>query len=74
MDNAWIEQVDALQQLKGVAQQRSSAQHDPVYEYQKEARRTFAKMRADFALQAMRNLLLSILTFQSDGTVEVQYP
>lgn len=74
LDNAWIEQVDALQQLKGVAQQRSSAQHNPVYEYQKESRRTFEKMRTDFAQQAVRNLLLSILTFHSDGTVEVQYP
>lgn len=74
LDTAWIEQVDALQQLKSIATQRSAAQHDPVYEYQKEARRTFAKMRADFARQATRNLLLSIFTPQSDGTVEVQYP
>lgn len=74
LDNAWIEQVDALQQLKSVVTQRSSAQHDPVYEYQKEARRTFARMRTDFAQQAARNLLLSLFTPQADGTVEVQYP
>lgn len=74
LDTAWIEQVDALQQLKSIAQQRSAAQHDPVYEYQKEARRTFRKMRADFARQGTRNLLLSVFSPQADGTVEVQYP
>lgn len=74
LDSAWIEQVDALHQLKSVVQERVSAQHDPVFEYQKEARRSFSKMRADFADQATRNLLLSVFVHQSDGTVEVQYP
>jgi preprotein translocase subunit SecA len=75
LDNAWIEQVDSLQQLKGIVTDRSRGQRDPIYEYQKEARRSFRTMRADFALRAMTLLLLSQLQINpKDGTVEVVYP
>ncbi|KRO15501.1 preprotein translocase subunit SecA [Lacticaseibacillus saniviri JCM 17471 = DSM 24301] len=74
IDVAWVEQVDNLQQLRNITSNRSKAQRDPVYEYQKEAQRSFDLMKADIADKAVRNLMLSQMVNNIDGTVEVTYP
>ncbi|WP_245585304.1 accessory Sec system translocase SecA2 [Schleiferilactobacillus shenzhenensis] len=75
LDNAWIEQVDTLQQLKTVVGDRARGQRDPTFEYQKEARRAFRTMSGDFALRAMTQLLLSELHVDpASGSVDVTFP
>ncbi|WP_057894766.1 accessory Sec system translocase SecA2 [Lacticaseibacillus brantae] len=74
IDVAWIEQVDNLQELKNITSDRSRAQRDPIFEYQKEAQRSYAVMRDDVADKAVRNLLMSQMVTNPDGTVEVTYP
>lgn len=74
LDNAWIDQVDMLQQLRQIATNRSTAQHDPLLEYLKDGRKAFSEMKESFARQAVQNLLLSELQFKTDGTIDVTYP
>jgi preprotein translocase subunit SecA len=74
IDAAWIEQVDHLQSLRSVTMNRSTAQHDPVFEYQKEARAAFARMRADMNARIARFLMCSELERTPDGQVDVSFP
>lgn len=74
LDNAWIDQVDMLQQLRQIATNRSTAQHDPLLEYLKDGRKSFAEMKETFARRAVQNLLLSELQFKADGSIDVTYP
>lgn len=74
LDDAWIEQVDMLAQLRNVVASRSAGSRNPVYEYQKEAQRTFGQMRHYFWQLALRYLLLSTYTFNENGTIEVIFP
>lgn len=74
LDNAWIDQVDMLQQLRQIATNRSTAQHDPLLEYLKDGRKAFGEMKQDFARDAVRNLLLSEFEFKPDGSIDVTYP
>ena len=74
LDNAWIDQVDMLQQLRQIATSRSTAQHDPLLEYLKDGRKAFAEMKQAFAHQAVKNLLLSEFQFKADGSIDVTYP
>ena len=74
LDTAWIEQVDTLQQLRSTAASRASAQHNPIYEYQKDARESFNRMTSDFAKRAVKNLMLSTIGSNPDGTVAIGFP
>ena len=59
VDEAWIEQVDYLQQLTCMISGRSLAQRDPIVEYNKEAYLSFEKMKKRIRLHSVRNLYLS---------------
>ncbi|KRM09936.1 accessory Sec system translocase SecA2 [Paucilactobacillus suebicus] len=74
IDNAWIEHVDNLQQLKAVVTNRSTAQRNPVYEYQKESKMSFEKMKQTFWQNATKYLLLSTLKYQPNGKIDVEFP
>lgn len=74
IDSAWIDQVDNLQSLQAVTMNRSSNGRDPLYEYQKETRRTFKKMKQAMNIGITRNLLCSDLVLKPDGSVEIQFP
>lgn len=74
LDMAWIEQVDTLQQLKSVVESRSTAQHQPQLEYEKEAKRSFEQMKRLFWKGALQNMMLSQLNIQKDGSVKVDFP
>lgn len=74
IDTAWIDQVDNLQALQAVTMNRSTNGRDPLYEYQKETRRTFGKMKQAMNVGIARNLLCSDLVFNEDGTIEIQFP
>ena len=74
LDISWIEQVDYLHQLKSTVTNRAKGQRNPLYEYSKEAKAGFDRMKMMFWREAMRNLLLSTLNYQEDGTVNISFP
>ncbi|USS90031.1 accessory Sec system translocase SecA2 [Fructilactobacillus carniphilus] len=73
IDLMWIEQVDALQQLKEVVSNRNWGQHKPVYEYQTEAQRSFEAMKNEIYLLILKNTLLSEIVYQDDGTIKLVF-
>lgn len=58
MDEAWVEQVDYLQQLQTIVKGRSLAQRNPVNEYQQEALLAFEEMKTEIMRNTIRNVLL----------------
>lgn len=74
LDSMWIEQVDTLNQLKIVVNDRNWGQHNPIYEYQEEARRSFKNMKDGVYRQVLKNYLLSDVIRQKDGSIEVVFP
>lgn len=71
IDTMWIDQVDALEQLKLAVSSRNWGQHNPIYEYQHEARRAFHNMREKIYLLILRNILLSEIVQKDDGTIDL---
>jgi preprotein translocase subunit SecA len=74
VDEAWIEQVDYLQQLQYAVAGRSSAQRNPIYEYQKEALESFRKMEKTIRRNMVRNILLSDVFFDKEGELQILLP
>lgn len=74
MDEAWIEQVDYLQQLQAAVSGRASAQRNPVYEYQKEAYESYRKMELTIYRNMIRNILLGEFQINSVGELEMFFP
>jgi preprotein translocase subunit SecA len=70
----WIDLSDALVQLKSVVKNRNWAQHQPLYEFQKEANRYFTETLDKLWLDITRNTLLSELFVNSDGSIDVEFP
>ncbi|MGX7052146.1 accessory Sec system translocase SecA2 [Leuconostoc palmae] len=73
IDTQWVEEVDNLQQLKTIVTNRNLAQHNPVYEYQIEAKKSFDIMINKIYEQSVSGFMLSELALQEDGTVEVEF-
>ncbi len=57
IDDAWVEQVDYLQQLQSAVSGRSTAQRNAIYEYHKEAYESFKDMKRDILNGIIRNIL-----------------
>ncbi len=74
IDEAWIEQVDYLQQLQYAVAGRSTAQRNPIYEYQKEALMSFQKMEKNIKRNMIRNILLSTVSWDKEGKMKILYP
>lgn len=74
IDYAWIEQVDNLQQLRQVVNSRTRGAHNPIYEYQRDARSSFEQMTHAFWQVALSNLMLSTFAMKPDGTIDVEFP
>lgn len=74
LDTIWIDLADGLNQLKSVVQNRTWAQHQPIYEFQKEANRYFKESVDRLWLEITRNFLLSDLSMNADGSVEIEFP
>lgn len=74
LDALWIDLADGLVQLKSVVKTRSWAQHQPLYEFQKEASRYFKETVERLWLDITRNLLLSELFMNEDGSVDIEFP
>lgn len=73
IDEAWVEEVDYLQQLQSAVAGRSSAQRKPVHEYQKDALEAFQKMERSVKNEMLRKILLSsvsVKTHAADGQAD----
>ncbi|MCC7666317.1 accessory Sec system translocase SecA2 [Liquorilactobacillus satsumensis] len=73
IDNCWIEEVDNLQQLRAVVFGRQYAQRNPLFEYHREAARSFRQMKEDLQTQAVKNLLLSSIVKEENGNLSVYF-
>ena len=73
IDVAWIEQVDFLEQLKTVVQDRNLAQHKVEYEYRREAYVAFEEMKKRINRDIVRLLCLSRIERDPDGSLIIQF-
>ncbi len=74
LDNAWVEQVDYLQQLQAAVSGRSMAQRNPVFEYQKEALKSFREMERTAKKDMIRNILLSDVFTDDKEELHIIFP
>ena len=74
IDNEWVEEVDYLGQLQNAVTGRSTAQRNPVFEYQNDALESYRRMEDNVYKNIMRNVLLSTVTFDDSGKMSVTYP
>ena len=74
IDEAWIEEVDYLQQIQYAVSGRATAQRNPVFEYQEEAYESFEKMKDTIYLNVMRNILLSEIFMDKKGQIRMVTP
>lgn len=75
IDNAWVDQVDYLQQLQHVVIGRSTAQRNPVFEYHEEAYRSFLRMEKIIKREIVRNIFLGKMGVDKiTGEMQVLFP
>ena len=74
LDDAWIEEVDYLQQLQSAVSGRTSAQRNPVFEYRKDALESFGQMEQAVVRNVMRNILLSEVSYDAEGKMQILFP
>ncbi len=74
IDDAWVEQVDYLQQLQAAVSGRSLAQRNPVYEYQKDALESFNIMEKTILINVIRNIMLSNVYFDAEDKLRILLP
>lgn len=74
IDNTWVEQVDYLQQLQFAVSGRATAQRNPVFEYQKEALKSFREMERTAKKEIIRNILLSDVFTDEKGKLHILFP
>ena len=74
IDNAWVEQVDYLQQLQYVVSGRATAQRNPVFEYHGEAYDSFLRMENTIKKEIVRNIFLGEKAYDKTGQMYVLFP
>ena len=74
IDNAWVEQVDYLQQLQYVVSGRATAQRNPVFEYHGEAYDSFLRMENTIKKEIVRNIFLGEKAYDKTGRMYVLFP
>jgi len=74
IDEAWIEQVDYLQQLQAAVSGRSSAQRNLMFEYHAEALESFRKMEKSIKRNIIRNVLLSEVSMDKKNRLHIILP
>lgn len=74
IDDAWVEEVDYLQQLQAAVIGRASAQRNPVYEYRRDALEAFRRMETTVCKNIMRNILLSDVEYTQEGEMRILFP
>ena len=74
IDDAWVDQVDYLQQLQAAVGGRATAQRNPVFEYQHDALDCFRKMENTVRKNVMRNILLSNVYTDKEQKLRILFP
>ena len=74
IDEAWVEQVDYMQQLQAAVSGRATAQRNLLFEYQNEAFESYDKMQITVYRNAMRNILLSDVFLDEKGKIHILFP
>ena len=74
IDDAWVEEVDYLQQLQSAVSGRATAQRNLVFEYQKDALSAFRMMERDIKRIIVRNILLSDVSMDEEKEFRIMYP
>lgn len=74
LDNAWIEQVDYLEQLRATIGLRRYSQKNIIFEYHQEAYCAFEKMMDHAKKNVMKNVMLSSIVEEEKGTFTVMLP
>lgn len=74
IDVEWINQVDQLQQLKASVNNRQNGQRNAMFEYHKVALETYETMIINIKRDIIRNLCLSILTFDKKQDLVIHFP
>ncbi len=74
IDDAWVEQVDYLQQLQYVVSGRATAQRNPVFEYHVEAYDSFRRMQETIKKDIVRNIFLGEKEYNKAGEMYVLFP
>ena len=74
IDDAWVEEVDYLQQLKGAVSGRASAQRNIAFEYQAEALESFYKMETLIKRNMIRNIMLSEVYVDEEDKLHILLP
>lgn len=74
IDDAWVEQVDYLQQLQYVVSGRTAAQRNPVFEYHGEAYESFLRMERSIRKEIVRNIFLGEKKYNKTGEMYVLFP
>jgi preprotein translocase subunit SecA len=74
IDEAWVEQVDYLQQLQAAVSGRASAQMNLLDEYQKDALESFLDMEKTIKRNIVRNVLLSSVYPDDENGIRIVLP
>ena len=74
IDDAWVEEVDYLQQLQSAVSGRATAQRNLVFEYQKDALSAFRMMEREIKRNIVRNILLSDVSIDEEKEFRIMYP
>ena len=74
IDDAWVEEVDYLQQLQFAVSGRATAQRNLVFEYQRDALLAFRLMEREIKRNIVRNILLSDVTIDDEEELHIMYP
>ena len=74
IDEAWVEQVDFMQQLQYAVSGRATAQRNVLHEYLNEAFESYEKMQITVYKNAMRNMLLSDVFYDKEQKIHILFP
>lgn len=74
IDEGWIEEVDYLQQLQYAITSRGTAQRNPIYEYSREAYRSFDEMKTAMMERIARNFYLAEPQIGRGGAQTILFP
>lgn len=74
IDECWVEEVDYLQQLQTAVSGRSTAQRNPVFEFQNDALESYKQMEKSIFKSIMRNVLLSSVDYDEKGKIQIVFP
>lgn len=74
LDEGWVEEVDYLQQLQYAIVSRGTAQRNPIFEYSREAYRSFQDMQRMMMESIARNFFLAEFQTGRDGKRKILFP